>query len=268
MLTLENVRTHAQTYVGQQTRRAQDAVWMYEFLRESLSDAAKMRIALQLELCQVNDTPDGPCYLKTILLTFFVETNATDFHLREKLHNLPAKMKELTSDVSLFNQYVRETVSDLASGGGASDDLLVYVFNAYKVVEDHAFKRWITRKREDYDDGRQAITVQALMTTAETKFNQLTQEQTWKAKTPKEIQLITLTAQLKEAKDTLAKISTGKGNKDNKPNAKKSNSNESSDSENSKRKAEFNKNRPEYPAWRREQHGKDTKLVKDGKTYW
>jgi hypothetical protein len=41
--------------------------------------------------------------------------------------------------VTEFNTYVRETMSNLNSGGGMSDDLLVYLFDSYKIIPDHAF---------------------------------------------------------------------------------------------------------------------------------
>ena len=47
MITLENVRAHAADYVAEENRRAQDAYWMYEFLRDSLSDAARIRISVE-----------------------------------------------------------------------------------------------------------------------------------------------------------------------------------------------------------------------------
>jgi hypothetical protein len=93
-----------------------NAVWMYQFLCDSLTNAARKRVSLQCNLYQLNGTVDGPCYLKVILLTFYVETNATNFHLRQKLHNLPSKMTDLNSNVAAFNTYVWETVTDLASG--------------------------------------------------------------------------------------------------------------------------------------------------------
>jgi hypothetical protein len=63
MLSLENVRAHAVTYVNQPTRVAQDAAWMYEFLRESLTESAHTRVAMQAEQYTVNGTPG------TVLLT-------------------------------------------------------------------------------------------------------------------------------------------------------------------------------------------------------
>ena len=132
MLTLENVHAKANTYVGQQTRQAQDAAWMYEFLRDSLTEAARNRVALRSTHFTIQGTLDGPSYLKTILMTFYVETNATNFFLREQLHSLPDKIVELQSDIPDFNEHVRETIVDLASGGGEiNDDLLVYLFKSY-----------------------------------------------------------------------------------------------------------------------------------------
>jgi hypothetical protein len=99
MLSLENVRAHAIAYMNQPLRVAHDAAWMYKFLRESLMESARTRVTLQSERYTVNGSPDGPAYLKVILLTFYVKMNATDFHLRELLHNLPKKIKDLKSDV-------------------------------------------------------------------------------------------------------------------------------------------------------------------------
>lgn len=256
MLSLENVHAHANTYVGQQTRQAQDAAWMYEFLRDSLTEAARSRVALRSSYFTIGGTSDGPSYLKTILMTFYVETNATNFFLREQLHSLPDKIVELKSNIPDFNEYVRETVVDLASGGGEiNDDLLVYLFKSYQKVEDHAFQNWITRKREDYDDGRELPTVETLMSHAETKFQQLKLAGKWKAKSPAESQIIALTAQLKATEERLSALSKKGGSPTKK----------GSDTDDKKPKSEGKRS---YPAWRYERTGEQAKLDKDGKTYW
>ena len=268
MLTLENVRAHAATYVGQPTRAAQDARWMYEFLRDSLTESARMRIALQPERFQVNGINDGPCYLKTILITFYVETNATNFLLRKKLHDLPDKMAKLKFKVTDFNTYVRETVSNLNSGGGTSDDLLVYLFDSYKIVPDHAFHRWYERKKEDYDDMREEITPEALMLAAETKYNQITQEDTWEAKSKEEQQILALTAQLKSTTDKLAELSKSKSSSTKAANKKESKNSKGSNKSSNKDKDKAKQLKEKYPEWRFKRNGNQTKHTVDGKTYW
>jgi hypothetical protein len=248
---------------------------MYEFLREALTESTKIHMALQPKQYTVNSTANGPCYLKAILLTFYyvdVETNATNFHLRELLHNLPKKIKNLKPDVPASNLHVREMVTDLASGGGVSDNLIVYLFNAYLAVEDHNFHKFIERKKEDYDDGREEITVQALMTTAETKFNQLNQSKQWRAKTPEEQKLIALMAQLQEAKDKLAQLSKGKGSSNSSKSASAKSNTPSNTLQSSSTAGSNNKKgkdlQSRYPEWCFQRNGKETKLVKDERMYW
>jgi hypothetical protein len=150
---------------------------------------------------------DGPSYLKVILLTFYVETRATDFHLREKIHALPTRMFELDYDILSFNTHVRETIDQLASGGGESSDLLLCIFKAYAIVPDSDFKRFIQRKRDDYDDGI-LITVESLMADTQTKFAQLKQTKKWKAKTHREEAIVALAAQLNETTEKINRLTT------------------------------------------------------------
>ena len=267
MLTIENVRAKAMTYVGQQTRMAQDARWMFEFLKDSLTESARMRVMLQPDHYRINGIDDGPCFLKMILLTFYVETNATNFLLRKKLIDLPEKMISLKSHVPDFNVYVREILTDLSSGGRTADDLLVYLFDSYKVVTDHAFHRWYERKKEDYDDGREEITPKALMLAAETKFNQLTQEENWARKSKEEEMILALKAQV-------AELTKNKASTNNKASTKQASKEKITVKQDNKKSSDNNKSkdnqgtlRERYPEWRFKRNGNQKTHTVDGKTY-
>jgi hypothetical protein len=176
-------------------------------------------------------------------------------------------MKDLKSNVANFNDYVQNIVSDLASGGQTSSDLLVYLFLSYLEVEDSTFKKFIERKKEEYDDGKEGITVQTLMDQALNKFNQLNENQTWKSKTPEEQQLIALSAQLKEAKDKIAELSKSKSSTPAKTKLKKDDSpNQPTPPGSGKSKVKSNK--AKLPEWRYERKGNQTKLTRDDKTYY
>jgi hypothetical protein len=82
MLSIENVQNHAAAYIGTQTRLAQDASMMYELLRDSLTEGARGRLATESAKYTINGIRDGPSYLKTLLTKFYVETKATNFHIR------------------------------------------------------------------------------------------------------------------------------------------------------------------------------------------
>jgi hypothetical protein len=237
---------------------------MFEFLRDSLTDSARIRLSVESESYQINEREDGPCYLKTLLIKFHVETNATNFHLRESLSLLPSRMKDLKSNVAKFNDHVSAIVVELAAGGETSSDLIVYVFRSYLSIEDQEFKRYIQNQKEKYDEGDPNVTVSTLMSKALTKYNQLIQSKTWKAKSPEEEKLIALTAQLKVAKDKINELSK----------KKKSNTGTTTKKEEGATNAQSTgaatrsrTNNPKYPDWRFERKGTDTVMEKDGKTY-
>ena len=270
MLTIENVRAHALAYVGQQNRLAQDSYLMYEFLRDSLTDAARARVSLEANKYVVNGTEDGPSFLKVILMKFHVETNATNFYLRQSLIGLPSKIAELKSNVPTFNQYVQDVVKELAAGGETSTDLLVYLFLAYLSVEDKEFVDFIKRQKQEYDDGKEVITVEVLMDRALNKHNQLVQSGVWKAKTPEEEKLIALTAQLKDAKSKIAELSKAKGKSGNNPtpNPKPGTTPTGSNTPSGNGTNGDSQKKPQYPEWRYKRNGSETTKEHDGKKYY
>ena len=258
LLSMENIRAHALTYVGQQTRQAQDGFMMYEFLRESLTKSARARIELEANKYTINGFEDGPCFLKVILTKFHVETNATNHHLRKCLMALPAKMMKLKFDIPAFNSYVQETVALLGAGGQTSTDLLVYLFDAYRKVEDKEFGDFIKRQKQDYDDGRQEFTVELLMDRALNKYNQLYQDDVWMVKSKEEEDIIALKAEIKELKSK--NLSKGKSKEDKKK--------PGSDTNKPRKKGEQKKkDGPKYPEWRYKREGDETTKVVSGKTY-
>lgn len=235
---------------------------MYEFIRDSLTESARVRLSVEKEKFLLNDTPDGPCYLKVLLIKFFVETTATNFYLRESLSLLPTKIKELKSDIAKFNDHVDSIVLDLAAGGETSSDLLMYLFKSYLLVEDKVFNQFILNKKEKYEEGDPAITPQALMDMALIKFNTLRQSKTWKVKTPEEEKLIALTAQLKEVKDKITELARKRA-----PTIKTDPKKQSSGTSNSDGEGTDHKKRKETDPWRKERKSNEIKMEREGKTY-
>jgi hypothetical protein len=159
----------------------------------------------------INGTPDGPCYLKAILVTYFVETIATNFVLRQNLQALPDAIKCHKYNVGTFNSYINELIGNLAQGGEVTTDMMVNLFAAYELVKDHSFHTYISHKKEAYEDGTSQLTPDALMNLALTKYNLLTTQTSWMKKSLEEEQLVALSAQLKQAKakiDGLSHAST------------------------------------------------------------
>jgi hypothetical protein len=266
MLSIEAIRAHATAYIGTATRLAQDSRMMYEFLRDSLTDGARASLATETAKYTITGTADGPLYLKTMLIKFYVETKATNYHLRQQLQRLPTKIAELNYNVSDFNDHVKKVLQNLSSGGETSDDLMVNLFEAYLSVNDTAFLRYIERKKDLYDEGLEELTAAALMDAALIKYNSLTLDEKWQAKSAEEEQIIALTAQLEMTQKKLSEISKlkkGKEKKDNKGNKKKGNKDSKNAKKGNKDRADSTKKK--LPDWRTKHVG--DKLTRDGKTW-
>ena len=133
-------------------------------------------------------------YLKVLLLCFAVETNATTYHIRQTLQDLPKKMRAVNDNIDEFNQFVNAQVADLAAGGQTTDDLVMNLFRAYLTVRDHQFLGYIRRKKEIYDEmmDPNELTPERLMDLALTKYLQLKQEGVWRAKSKQDERYIAL----------------------------------------------------------------------------
>jgi hypothetical protein len=158
MLSIKPIRTHATAYIGTATRLTQDSRMMYEFLRDSLTDRAPASLATETAKYMITGTTDGPLYLKTMLIKFYVETKAMNYHLRQQLQRLPTKIAELNYNVSDLNDHVKKILQNLFSGGETSDDLMVNLFEAYLAVNNTAFLRYIERKKDLCDEALEELT--------------------------------------------------------------------------------------------------------------
>ena len=117
MVSLANVTTHAQVYIGQPTRAAQNSSQLYECLTRSLTEEAKMRAISNRSQYIVTGTPDGPLFLKTLIMLSHIDTRATSAHIRKNLSSLDTYMSNVSSDIVKFIEYVKLQVVELAARG-------------------------------------------------------------------------------------------------------------------------------------------------------
>ena len=221
LLTLNNVRVHAESCLLNQDRRAQDSRMMYVFLLKSISQEVQSRMVLDDASFRVTaqNILSGPAYLKVLLTEFAAATNATSYHIRENLHNLPKKMKLLNDDIERFNTYVKVQLADVAAGGQSTMDLIVFLFTSYLSVKDSEFVEYIKLKKLAYDKAapgaNNTLTPEHLMSLALSKYHQLKQANVWRQKSKVEEMIITLTAKLKQAEMLLNKQFKGTGQEGN-----------------------------------------------------
>ena len=133
--------------MGTETRQAQNAVKLYDYVMESLTEDANNRIITETEQYTVNGTPDGPLLFQYLLLTITIDTRPTTIYICLALSNLDTYITVVDNDIENFNLYVKEQ----HNRGEGSQDLLINIFKAYLVVSDKAFVYYINRKKETYE---------------------------------------------------------------------------------------------------------------------
>lgn len=209
LITMAQVRNHAQMYENAQARDAQNASQMYDFLESSLTEEAKALVLSDyadytIMTADGTQISNGPCFLKVIIRSTTVDTRSTIFHIRENLNHLEGKMLEVSYDIEAFNVYVNGQVEQLAARGESSSDLLINLFAAFMAVPDKKFVEYIEKQKDKFDEGEE-VTTKFLMQVALTKYKDRKRSDAWQAPSAEAEQIMALTAQitdLQKAKST------------------------------------------------------------------
>jgi hypothetical protein len=170
-VTVADCTRDARTYVGQQTRNAQNSMFLYQFLHDSLTDDAKAIMVSNVALYSINDVPAGAIFLKLLVGKASIDTKAKVLLLREQVATLYVKMGELNGNVREFNTYVDQLRTSLEGRGQTVDELIMHLFRAYEAVPDPNFRRYIENQRDRYEDGTEDISAEILMLLACNKYN-------------------------------------------------------------------------------------------------
>jgi len=85
-------------------------------------------------------------------------------------------------DVTAFNDYVQEIITNLEARGERLDDLMVNLFKGYKADSDKAFIFYNGLKKNDFEEGKD-LSPETLMVYAENKYMTMEKSSLWNAPT-------------------------------------------------------------------------------------
>ena len=114
-LSIQQVTAHANTYVAQQTRQAQNSYAMYQCIMSSLTSTARTKIMLKEGEYTVNGIRSGACLLKVVIRASYLDSNATSLFIRDAISNLDEYMVSVDSDIDKFNEHVEDLVDSLSA---------------------------------------------------------------------------------------------------------------------------------------------------------
>ena len=208
-LSFEEIRDHVSTYAAAESRRAQNNNQMYHCIMNSLTKDGQAKILAEQSKYHTgegnNRRPSGPLLFKLLMQKAVIDTRATASLLRENLSSLDTYMSTINSNIEEFNKYVKTNYEGLRARGERCDDIMINLFKGYESASDSEFVRYIRAKKDKYEDGDD-MEPEQLMTFALNKYESLVKNGRWNAKSVEQEQIIALSAELKQLKDTNLKL--------------------------------------------------------------
>jgi hypothetical protein len=138
VITMHQIQEHACTYIATQTRQAQNNYMLYMCLQNSLSTTARATVQQHEDEYQLTIAGtrynSGAAYFKVMLKKAYTDTNATAKNLRNQIADLRLYIVKINFDITVFNEYVRDRVNELAVRDQVAHDLMNNLFTAYKAV--------------------------------------------------------------------------------------------------------------------------------------
>ena len=195
-ISMAQVRRHAERYIGENCRAAQNSHMLYVCLHNSLTKEARDKMILNAAEYTVNGQFSGALFLRVLIRDSHLDTNATSHIIRERLSSLDRHMMVVGSDIKQFNNHVKELIDSLHARGATTQDLLANLFKAYRCVSDKNFVTYMNNKQAWFDEGND-IEPTVLMQWALDKYNRGIETGEWNAPSTEEIKIIALEAKVK-----------------------------------------------------------------------
>ena len=188
---------------GNQLRRAQNNHMMSEFLLNSIENKAD--VVTRAHEYTVGGTVVAALLWKLLMSDAQVDTIATVSVTRKALGTAQLSQSLLathSSNIKSFNTYVNELRDTLKNYGAVTEDLLDNLLEAYQVAQDKQFVQDVKDMRNDYLRGKLTVTVDQLMSEAETIYKVRVQNEEWGEQSEEQKQIVALQAEMVKLKDT------------------------------------------------------------------
>ena len=253
-ITLEQVKAQTEDLVGTgastTTRKAQDNAQACQCLFNSLTTSAKAFVLTHRDdYCVTTANADGDQQTFTVAARMYkvimniitVDSRATEKQLRANMRNLPAVMVECRYNVELFQQYVKENVSQLDSRGAKMEDMVPLLLDGYKAAGDGEFVDHIKTLQDGYEhdwNGLGNMSVQKLNAMALDKYKILMGKKLWRKQVvgSAQEQIVAMNAEISRLREESTRLkgqlklkgkANPKGKKQGKAKNKKSSTNKS-----------------------------------------
>ena len=213
MITTETITEFESTYLGSETREAQDNHMLYQAIMKGLSKEAKNKIMLKRDEYTIDGQPSANLLIKILVRECHLDTNATVATIRNNLAKLDEYIVTVGYDIGKLNDYVQTNVQELETRGEESHDIVLNLFRGYANAKDSRFRAYIQTKKDAYDEatGEPPFTYNQLMVLAENKYKTMRINGEWNAPTEHDKELVALKAEVRRLERGRSKAKSDKG---------------------------------------------------------
>jgi hypothetical protein len=203
-LTLTQLRVPVMAYQAAMDRHAQNGYQFYLALTNSVDEDTKGKMQREkgeFMTGAAGDVPSGMLYFKKLMMKAEVDSRAMASHIRDNLGSLDTYiLTTANSNISDFNDYVRNQMAALSARGETTHDLLNNLFKAYARAECEEFRDFVKDARRDWERNRRAYEPEILMNECHDEYNRLLLLSRWGVRTEQEEHIITLRAEIAHLK--------------------------------------------------------------------
>ena len=200
-IKLSHLKAFCSSFVGQQTRAAQDDYMLYMALVNSVSVQAFSDLSNLAEEFTINGSKSGALFLWTIVYESEGTASYDPDLIRTQLSQAASKFQQLQQSVKEFNNWVNLKLKQLKATGLDSDEFVrPHLMEAYRTSDDKEFCAYINSIKDTIRDGRESYTPRQIMSMAKKKEDDIhLAKQVTSAKGPmsgKDEQILALQAQV------------------------------------------------------------------------
>ena len=139
-------------------------------------------------------TEDGPCLLKQIIVSTFIDTRVMASQIHESLVDMAQQLETQKGNITKFNKWVEEQVTIIQSRGEEAHDLLTYLWKTYQKALDSKFVEYIQNLHNDFITCKSNLMAQELMNLADTMYKARVQMNEWALLSAEQEEIVALNA--------------------------------------------------------------------------
>jgi hypothetical protein len=154
LIPIPSVRAHAETYMDQEVRAAQDAAMLNIAIQNSIDKVHLAILDNRKEQWHVNGNPNGPLAYATLMSVCTSAVNLCVEAANHLLADAPSIMKNCDGDISKFCEEIRRLRNEIFVLGHTPRDLIESIFAAFNQVQEPGFISYIVPLRHKYYQGK------------------------------------------------------------------------------------------------------------------